>query len=759
MEIFIMSGDKDLLQLVSPQVKVINMHKRGEIYDCDKVREMWGVEPCRLIDVMALMGDSSDNVPGVPGIGRKGAVDLIQKFGSLERLLQRLDDVANVRQRKLLSTHSESAVMSRDLVTIKIGVPLPVNLEDCEVTGPDYARLLKLFEELEFKNLSRKLAQRRKVRREPNYVEVKTAAEVEELITEAKKAGAVAVAWAVGVLPHASSSLLKLSLAWRDGESRYLPLDWSGAVKGEQGELKLDGSGKEENTAGVSSLKKLSPLFENAGADKVGHGLKSLCALLAKEDMELKGNLYDVSVAAYLLDPVGGEKPLAEICRIYLGDELPPEGDPVAGRDADVIRRLCPVLMEELKKVSLYGLFKEIEMPLVSVLARMEHAGVCVSTDVLERMSRGIEERAKSLEEKIYRLAGGCFQISSSKQLSAILFEKLKLSPIKKTKTGFSTDREVLERLSLEHELPELVLGYRELIKLKNTYLDVLPSLIDEKDDCVHTSFNQCSTATGRLSSSGPNLQNIPIRTEVGKEIREAFIPRDPARLMMSADYSQIELRILAHLSEDEILIDAFEKDKDVHGITAAEVFGVAAEEVTDWMRRVGKVVNFGIVYGISSVGLARSVGVSLGEAQGFIKRYFERYRGVKEYIEKVINEAKKSGFVTTILKRRRYLPDINSKNRGKREFAERIAGNSPVQGAAADFIKLAMVRIDEKFRRDGLETKMVVQVHDELLFDVAKDELERAKEIVKKEMEEVYPLKVPLKVNVGVGKNWFEAH
>jgi len=799
-ETYLVTGDKDFLQLVSPMIKIYRTTKGLadiEIVDVDKVKQEWGVTPEQIVDVLGLMGDKVDNVPGVPGIGEKTAVQLIKEFGSIENLIKNVDRIPTQKIKENLKSSIEKALLSKTLVTIKTDVPLDINIYSLKASQPNREKLAELFYELEFKSLIKKLGLTSAVREveeekieeqkkpvkyssiktEPHqYHIIKSIDELKDLVDKLKSADLVSFDTESTGIEPLNADLIGISFAVKPGEAFYVPVSVETTSSDSLFELE-----KKKKTHGIeieTVLKYVKPILEDPGIKKCGQNLKYDMLLMAKYGVWISGISFDTMVAGYILNPEGSHT-LEALAKEYLKYQVIPisqligEGRfqrkmsevPVekvaeyACEDADVTLKLVDKLKNELERREQLKLCEEVEFPLVEVLAHMEFSGVKLDTDLLREMSKELDRMLDNLTHDIYRLAGTEFNINSPQQLADVLFKKLKLPPVKTTKTGYSTDVEVLEELAKEHPIAEKLLEYRQIQKLKSTYVDALPKLVNPKTGKVHTSFNQTGTATGRLSSSDPNLQNIPIRTEIGREIRKAFIPSEPDWFIMSADYSQIELRIMAHLSGDENLISAFRKGLDIHSSTAASVFGVRPEDVNYEMRRKAKEVNFGIMYGISPYGLSQRLGIPQPEAKKIIEVYFQRFPKVKEYIDKTIAEARQKGYVATLLGRRRYVPDINSRNRTVREFAERTAINMRIQGTAADLIKLAMVRIYDEMKKRKFKSKMILQVHDELVFDVAPDEVEQLKEIVLDKMQNALQLDVPLVVELGVGKNWYEAH
>jgi len=752
---FIVTGDKDALQLVNDHIKVYNTHKEGLIFDADKVREVFKVDPERIIDLIALMGDSSDNIPGVTGIGEKTAVGLLSEFGSLEGLFKNLDKVTSESKRELLKKYKGQAEMSRDLAVLDCAVPIDVDFEALKLKAPDAGRLASLFKEFEFKALMEQVIERKELKADYRLLEKKDFA---GFLKRLSGQNTFAFDFETTSSDPLQASLVGVSFCWEEAKAEYIDFRSEG--------LEVD-----------SILEALRPIFEDESVRKIGQNIKYEKLVLANYGIELKGVYFDTMVASYLLNPSKANHNLGAISLEYLNHKMVDITDLIGKgkaqttmdkidkervcryccEDSDVTFRLRNILEGQLRQKDLMPLFQDVEMPLVGVLSRIELNGVSLDVEYLKGVSDKTQKKLDSLTSDIYEIAGCEFNINSPKQLQEILFVKLKLPPVKKTKTGMSTDEEVLRRLAQMHSLPKALLEYRELAKLKSTYLDALPKLINPNTNRVHTSFNQTVTSTGRLSSSDPNLQNIPIKTEAGRRIRKAFVPKDSASYILSADYSQIDLRILAHLSKDETLVDAFKEDLDIHGHTASLIFGVEEKDVSDTQRSQAKTVNFGIIYGMSAYGLSRDLGIEVGKAQEFINSYFERYPKVKAFMEECIEKARAEGFVTTILNRRRYMPEINSENINIRNFAERTAINTPIQGSAADLIKVAMIEIQKDLEKNKFKSIMIMQVHDELVFEVPKAELKKLAGLVKDRMENIMKLSVPVKVNMSVGKNWLE--
>jgi DNA polymerase-1 len=763
--VVMVTGDKDFKQLVSPAISIWDPMKDRTI-DYAGLKEDFGLEPSQWVDVMALAGDTSDNIPGVPGIGEKTAVSLIKTFGNLEAIFENLDNVSRKKLRENLSTFREQAVLSRRLVAINTEVPLSVEMGSLRVSDPDAEMLAGLFKELEFKRLQKQFPAKTDLSKK-KYRAILNEEALNGLLDELKQAGMFAVDTETTAKDPMRAEIVGLSFACRPNEAAYIPLRHRYA--GVPRQLDPD-----------HALASLKPLLEDPKLAKVGQNIKFDWIVLKRCGIQLQGVTFDTMVASYLLNPTRRAHNLEAIAAEYLDHRMISYKEVTGGNkddkgfegvliedavtyaceDADITLMAYELLEPKLQEGGFDRLFKEVEIPLIPVLVDMEMFGICVERERLKAASKDFERQLDAMEDRIYAIAGESFNIKSHKQLGRILFEKLKLPIQKKTKkkTGYSTDVEVLTTLSVEHELPALVLHYRSLSKLKSTYADALVGLIHPETHRIHTSYNQTVTATGRLSSSNPNLQNIPIRTEEGREIRAAFVPRK-GWTILSADYSQIELRLLAHYSEDPILVEAFEADEDIHTRTATEVFELLPGMITPEMRRQAKVINFGIIYGMSPFGLSKELGISHKMARIYIDNYFRRYEGVKRFTEEIIEEARKTGKVTTLLGRHRWLPDISSKNRTAREFAERTAVNTPLQGTAADLIKVAMVRIHKALGEMNLNAKMLLQVHDELVFEVPPKELETVVECVTKIMEGVHELRVPLKVDIKTGQNWAIVH
>ena len=761
----LVTGDKDLMQLVSPLTVIYDPKKSGqepEWMDISAVEARIGLPPEKIADYLALVGDSSDNIPGVPGIGPKSAVPLLQEFASVDDILNHVDNIESSRARKCLIENGHLAKLSRELTVIDCRVPLDLEPTDLVLGTPDNLKAVAFFQEMEFRSLADRFApEGKKIAKQYNLVDSEET--FSQFIERLAKVRSFAFDTETTSVDPMNAELVGLSFSWREGEAFYMPVM---ATESRVLDKQL-------------VLERLRPILENKEIKKCGHNGKYDMLVLAQEGVNVQGFDFDTMVASYLLNPSGRQHNLDSLSLKFLNLKKIPTTDLIgSGRnqitmdrvpvekikdyaceDADVTWRLRQILAPKLVELGLQKLFEDVEMPLVGVLLIMEQNGVALDEIYLARMSEELNTELKRLEKTIYKLANGPFNINSPKQLADILFEKLKLPPSRRTKTGYSTDVSVLEDLSRSHELPRRILEYRQLAKLESTYVDALPKLVNPRTGRVHTSFNQTVAATGRLSSSNPNLQNIPIRTEIGRRIRGAFLSSSSDHVLLDADYSQIELRIMAHLSRDDTLRNSFLNGEDVHTRTAALVFNVDAADVTKDQRRQAKVVNFGIMYGMGAYGLAQRLGIPADEADAFIKTYFASYPGVQEYMIDIVRQAREKGYVTTLLNRRRYLPEISSDNRRMRDFAERTAINTPIQGSAADMIKVAMIEIQHRLQKEGYNSKMILQVHDELVFDVPKNELAEMKELVRTAMEDAIELIVPIRVDIGVGVDWLQAH
>jgi DNA polymerase-1 len=765
--VFVVSSDKDMMQLVNESVVILNPTKDNLVLDPDGVEKVLGVRPEQVIDVMALRGDPVDNIPGAPGIGDKGSVELIQKYGSVESAMDHADEIKGKRQRESLQQNRDTILLSKELVTIHTGVPVDFDLHGMRTQEIDAEACRALFSELEFTTMLKELAPAKLDAAPVSFNTKPTEADIAALIEKARKGGLALT------LPLDSQALVE---EVAEAEAEIEPeapqnaslFDMSApapepVVKESMAATLVMGFAAETDHAIAVDLnleiaKPLRAALEDKKIHKAVHDVKAVLRVMETAGIALAGVRDDVMLYSYLVNPTHGSHKLPDVVARFTNRALAEKSANALPESASAIYRLAEKLRPEIAAEGTTKVYETMDLPLVPVLLRMEQAGVRIDRDVLGAMSTRLAVEIDTLSEKIYELSGHRFNINSPKQLGDVLFNKMELP--KPTKSGkgkvISTAVDVLEELSEHHEVPRLVLEYRQLAKLKSNYLDQLPKLTDA-DDRVHTTFNQVGTATGRLSSTNPNLQNVPVRTALGREIRAAFIPA-PGNVLMSADYSQIELRLMAHFSQDPLLLKAYRENADIHTLTASEVFGVSPEKMDKETRNRAKAVNFGIVYGISPFGLAVQLGIEQREARTYIERYFERYAGVKRFIEELLEQTRKEQLVRTMFGRVRPIPDILSSNANLRGFAERTAVNTPLQGTAADLIKLAMIRIDATLRAKKLKTRMTLQVHDELLFDATPDEVDEVKKLVRQEMENVVELSVPIVADVGVGPNWRDA-
>jgi len=780
-ENIIVTGDKDTFQLIDDHTKVHTLRKGISdvvTYDVQLLKQRYGISPEQMIDFKAIAGDPSDNIPGVKGIGEKGALDLLKQFGSLDNIYKEIDkkgDKAKLKPRylKLLKEHKKEALLSKKLVTIVRNVPIEYDMERCKLQPYDKQKVFKLFKELEFKSLLARLPKvkeplkkekdsgseaveqkaEKKSAKFVDYKLVNSETDFTDFMAKAQKQEAMAIDTESTHIDPFRAKLLGISFCWQEGRAFYLNV--------------------KDNPVW---LEKIKPLLEDKSLDKFGHNIKYDIAMLRQVDIELQPVSFDSMVASYLLNPGLRGHGLDNLAFEIFGYQMQPIEDLIgkgkkqismdlvpldrvswyACEDADYTYRLCRYYKLELEEKNILGLLEKIELPLISVLATLEQNGVKIDSGFLGTMSREVGRKLSTLEKKIYKQAQTTFNINSPLQLKGVLFEKLNISTegISKIKTGISTAAAELEKLKDKHPIIPLIIGFRELSKLKSTYLDALPKLVNLKTGRVHTSFNQTITATGRLSSSDPNLQNIPIRTEEGRKIRKAFIAEKGYKII-SADYSQIELRIVASLADDEKMIESFKNDEDIHRRTAAEIYNIPLEEVTKDQRYEAKEVNFGILYGMGAWGLASRKGMSRERARAFIEKYFVAHEKIQEYLATTISLAHEQGYVETLFGRRRYLPEINSSMQQVRAAAERMAVNMPVQGTAADLMKIAMINIQKDLPKVSKNTKMILQVHDELVFEVPATEVSKVAEFIAQEMNEVYKLKVPIITEVAVGDNW----
>ncbi len=777
-ESFICSKDKDLLQLIDDKIRVYDV-KTDTVTDEKAMIEKMGVKPEQFIDCLALQGDAADNVPGVPDVGPKTAIGWIQKYGTIENLYEHVDEIKSKRGDNLRE-FKDKAMMSKMLVTIKTDVPIEIDYKKLELQKYDVTELAKIFNELGFVRLISQFGLEsgqsapaeesvktsspanlfESVSKEKNYQLIDTAEKFEKFFTELKKQKLFAIDTETTSINPMRAELVGISFSWKSNTGYYL------AIKAPLGLKHLDINKVRES---------LSPILINSDIKKIGQNIKYDMLILLNAKMPLKGIFFDTMVASYCLTPERSHS-MDNMARDFLGYECIPISALIgkgknqltfdmvdtaaacdySAEDADITYRLYLYFKEKLDaEPKLKKLFEELEMPLVPVLAALEYNGVSLDTDMLRKMSGEIAKELKDLTDKIYELTGEVFNIDSPKQLSDILFGKLNLPPVRVTKSGQSTDASVLEELAGQHPVIEYLQQYRMLTKLQSTYIEKLPSLVNIKTSRVHTSFNQTITATGRLSSSDPNLQNIPIRTELGSKIRAAFVPQSKNDLILSADYSQIELRLLAHFSKDKALMTAFEQDRDIHAFVASQIYNCPIGEVTSEMRSRCKAVNFGIIYGQGPFGLSRTIGISHADAKKFIKEYFERYSSIRDFFDECIENAKKTGYAETIMGRRRAIADLDSRNAGKRSQAERLAVNTVIQGTAADLIKVAMIKIQNKIENENLPVKMILQVHDELVFELPASDAQKYSKWIQTDMSNAIELDVPLKVDVTIGSSW----
>ncbi len=792
-DVFLVTPDKDFMQLVHDHVKMLKPdNKNGgfDIIDREGVMDYFGVYPEQVIDVLAIIGDASDNIPGVPGIGKKGAPKLINEFGSLENLLEKAGTIKAKRQRETLLENAEMAMHAKTMVTIKVDIPDVLEWEELEWKGPDRKELGVFFKRMEFKTLSRKFlgeeqqpvnvpenkpggqgdlfgtfveeAPKEKLNKETStYKLINTLEGVADIVKELSAANVLCFDTETDSPDPVSAKLVGVSFSTKPETGCYIPVNVEGGL--DEGKV----------------IELIKPLFENPETTIVAHNFKFDYMMLKRAGIKVTGKPFDTMIAAYLVDSSQKLKmdelsknylnyapvPIEELIgkgrkQISMADLSPEDVYLYAAEDADITLRLYEILKELLKKDELEEVANTVEFPLMEVLADMEYKGIKLDTEMLAGFSKDLTEDLLKLQTEIYEKAGEEFNINSPQQLGTILFEKLGLPSGKKTKTGqYSTNESVLTKLAVKYEIPSLILEYRQLAKLKSTYVDAMPLLIDEQTGRVHTDFNQSVAATGRLSSSNPNLQNIPIRTTRGREIRKAFIADDGFQIY-SADYSQVELRVIAHIAKDEAMIEAFRNGEDIHARTAKEIFGLESlDDVTQDHRRKAKEVNFGIPYGLSAFGLAQNLGIDNNEGKVMIDEYFNRFPNILNYINETKEFAKEHGYVQTLLGRRRYLPDINSGNWNVRGFAERVAINMPIQGTAADVIKLAMINIHNWLNENKKQSRMLLQVHDELVFEIHDSEQEEVPAKIIELMEGAFTMDVPLKVEAGIGKNWLEAH
>lgn len=762
-EVVIVTSDKDFTQIVGEKVKLLDT-KKDEVTDIAKVKERFGTGPEGVIDFLALCGDSSDNVPGVPGVGPKTAKNLMEKYGSMEGVYENIDQVQGKLKEKLIENR-DLANLSRKLVTIKRDVPIDLKVEDLGYIEPDKSALAALYSELEFDSLLSALKTPEATLSRENYKTVFTMEELGEMIAKMKKAGRFAFDTETTSTNPMEASLVGLSFCCDETESFYIPVshNYLGVPKQpDKGEV----------------LAALKPIMEDESLCKIGQNIKYDMIILYNEGIEVKGQCIDTMLASYLLNPERMSHSMDALSMEFLGhkcisfsevcgkgknaitfDEVDVEtATKYSAEDANVTWLLAEKLAPLLEQSNLTSLFETLEMPLVRVLMEMETTGVKIDSDFFKSLHGEFGKIIQEKEKAIYEHAGHQFNLNSPKQVAVVLFDEIGLKPVKKTKTGPSTDVTVLAVLADQHEIPRMLLDYRSLHKLVSTYVDTLPALVNPKTGRIHCSFNQTVAATGRLSSSNPNLQNIPVRTTDGRKIREGFVP-EPGNVLLSADYSQIELRVMAHLSGDPTMIEHFRIGEDIHRRTASEIFGIMPALVSKEERNSAKAINFGILYGISAFRLGKDLGIGAKKAQQYINLYFERYPLVRKCLDETVEKARETGYVQTILGRIRHLPQLQAKDNATRSYGERMALNTPIQGSAADLIKLAMIRLNKRIHNENLPLKMLIQVHDELVLETPKDQAEAMKQVVVDEMEQVYKLSVPLIVDASYGENWAVIH
>ncbi len=744
-EVFIVTGDKDALQLATDNIKVV-ITKKGvtetAVYNRETFETEFGVTPTQYIDVKGLMGDKSDNIPGVPGVGEKTAFKLISTYGSIEGVLSSIDEISGKKLKENLENYSEQAIFSKKLATIMTEVPIEFDLEDIK-SQENYNKeeLKKLFLKLQMKSLLAKLpGDDVEEEEETEIVEINRVNTLEEFRTALKEKENIAF---ISYTTTNSKLYSKIEL-----DKLYLSYDEKVSII----DFKLINM---ENS--IESVSLLKGFMENENIAKVIHDGKNLVTILTKMNIEIKSFIFDTVVAAYLIDSAKSNYPLETLINEYLMKEVKGENEELICNAISNMKELYEYLKERISREGMEKLYYEVEHPLIFILSSMEAVGFNVNRKKLDELAVKFKEEIAKTEKEIYELCEEEFNISSPKQLGKILFEKLDLPVIKKTKTGYSTNAEVLEKLMDKHPVIEKITYYRQITKLNSTYVEGLKNVIDE-DGAIHSSFNQTVTTTGRLSSTEPNLQNIPVKYEMGREIRKVFIPKESTDILLSCDYSQIELRVLAHMSDDKNMIDAFNHHSDIHTKTASEVFKVEVDEVTSLMRSRAKAVNFGIVYGISDFSLSQDLKITKKEASEYMEIYFDRYPKIKGYLESVKEEAKEKGYVLTVLNRRRFIPEIKSSNKIVKSLGERLAMNAPIQGSAADIIKLAMVKVYNRLKKENLNSEIILQVHDELILNVKEEELEIVKALVKEEMENVLKMSVALEVDTNIGKTWYEA-
>lgn len=764
LDVILVSGDKDYLQLVSEKSKVL-LTKKGitdlEIYDMNAMLNEYGITPVQFIDLKGLMGDSSDNIPGVPGVGKKTGLKLLKEFGSMENIYEHIEDVRGKKTRESLIENRQQAFMSRKLAEIVTNVPIALNLDEMKLIEPNWDKLKDIYEKLEFKSLIEKIPDDKIETKselfETKYSIIELETDFDKIIEEIESSKKFAFKCILSEDNIHKSEILGIAIKALNFNTNYINFQVNNLLPCFQ--------------------KKFKDIFEREDIEKVGHNLKDDVVILFKLGINITSITFDTMIGQYLINPSQTNYSMSELANNYLNIHIESEEELLGkgkskktfnsltieqrGEYTSKILDLVFILEVKIRAIiesqGMNELFNNVELPLIEVLASMEYYGFKIDMNILKDLGVKFDKDIGNLTKEIYDLAGEEFNINSPKQLGEILFDKLELPVIKKTKTGYSTDAEVLDKLLDKHLIVEKVLKYRQIIKLKSTYIDGLMSLVDEKTNRIHSSFNQTVTNTGRISSTEPNLQNIPIKTEEGREIRKAFVPANDDFVLLDGDYSQIELRVLAHISDDPKLKEAFYNDEDIHTKTASEVFGVPKDEVTPLMRSRAKAVNFGIVYGISDYGLSRDLNITRKEAKEYIDNYLHNYEKVNEYMDSIIDMGKVDGYVETIYHRRRYLPELKSKNFNIRSFGERIAMNTPIQGSAADIIKVAMVKVYKELKKKKLKSRLILQVHDELIIEVHHDELDEVKKMLQEIMEDAITLNVPLKVDMKVGNSWYE--
>ncbi|MCC5911763.1 MAG: DNA polymerase I [Clostridiaceae bacterium] len=763
MESLIVTGDKDALQLASQDTKIL-ITKKGisnlEIYDDKRVEKDFEVTPLQFIDLKGLMGDKSDNIPGIPGVGEKTATKLLKQFGSVENLVQNTHEISAAKLREKVEANVEQAILSKRLATIVVDVPVEINIENLAKKEIDKTKVLEIFKKFEFNTLVNKIiasdsGDETSRDRELDVVEVKDIETLEKMLQDIKASKKMILKSMTEEKNIVTDKFIAIAIATNEDQLYYIEL------KDFKGEEVIEG---------------LKEVLEDEAIEKISHNIKKEIVCFYGYNIEMKNIAFDTMIGEYLIDPAKSNYSIKEVGGHYFGENLLDEEE-VKGKgksklenidipheklkhyltqQVHVISRLATTIKEKLQELELEELYNEVELPLTQVLASMEFRGIKVDKHMLEKLKIEFKDKVDLLTGEIYNLAGTEFNINSPKQLGEVLFDKLGLPPIKKTKTGYSTNVEVLEKLHEEHDVIPKILEYRQVTKLKSTYIDGLLNIINPVTDRIHSHFNQTVTTTGRISSTEPNLQNIPIKLEMGRQLRKVFTAEENHKFV-DADYSQIELRVLAHISEDKNLLESFLNDEDVHTRTASEIFDVPIEEVTDALRSSAKAVNFGIVYGISDFGLGENLNISRYKAKQYIDNYLEKYASVKAYMDRAIKDAKEKGYVVTMLNRRRYLPEIHARNFNVRSFGERMAMNTPIQGSAADIIKVAMVKVYNRLKEENLKAQLILQVHDELIVEVVEEEVEKVSTIVKESMESAMDLKVPLKVDLQYGDNWYD--